>query len=73
MQVPPANCLERGCKHYQGYQFFPETESVKCICPAYPEGIPEDIAYGEEKHLTVRPDQKRTDVFEYQKPFDEEE
>lgn len=63
LQVP--NCFNRGCKHYLGVTQPDGTERTeRSICRAYPEGIPDDIAYGDDKHLTVRPDQNNTTVFE---------
>lgn len=32
-------------------------------CPAYPNGIPEEISTGETTHRTVRPDQVGTTVY----------
>lgn len=38
------------------------TETVNCR--AYPNVIPIEIAYGNDKHLTLRADQKNNYVFE---------
>jgi hypothetical protein len=34
------------------------------ICPAFPEGIPNRIAYGDDPHLEVAPDQVGATVYE---------
>lgn len=39
-------------------------KSVDAIgCLAFPDGIPDAIAYGDDKHTSVRSDQKGTFVF----------
>ena len=58
-------CYERGCKHYIGIKQPDGTElSERPVCKAYPNGIPEDISYGDNKHLKVRDDQKNDIVYE---------
>ncbi len=49
-------CSERGCKHFLGLKRHdgPETEDV-VICEAFPEGIPEEIAYGSNPHTSPFP------------------
>ena len=41
-------CSERGCKHFLGLKRHdgPETED-QVICRAFPDGIPDEIAYGD--------------------------
>jgi hypothetical protein len=48
-------CSERTCKHFIGIDtpdgdVFDETKQVP-VCAAFPEGIPDDIAYGLDLHL----------------------
>lgn len=62
--IPPPECFERKCKYYLGIDQPDGTElSERPICPAFPDGIPDEIAYGEDKHTSVRSDQKGTFVF----------
>jgi hypothetical protein len=47
-------CFARNCKHFLGVvqkegDDFERTEKV--VCAAFPRGIPDDIAYGDELHL----------------------
>jgi len=59
------NCSKRRCRHYIGIAQPDGTEkSERPVCEAYPEMIPNDIAYGHDKHLKVRPDQKNDIVYE---------
>jgi hypothetical protein len=47
------NCFFRKCKHYIGVENMFEAiseDSEKCVCEAFPEGIPDEIAYGDNKH-----------------------
>ena len=58
-------CFERNCKHFTGVSQPDGTEeSERVVCAAYPEGIPNDIAYGRVLHLSVRDDQDNDIVFE---------
>ncbi len=41
-------CFTRSCKHFVGVAQDGET----VICRAFPEGIPDAIAYGNDQHLT---------------------
>lgn len=52
----PPNCYIWGCKHYKGIA-QPEGTEVRerCVCDAFPEGIPEAIAYGKDLHLIAVP------------------
>ena len=49
MQVLESQCQKRGCKHYVGTQFF-DHPVPSHTCKAFPTGIPEEIAYGENDH-----------------------
>ena len=64
MLVEP-NCSIRGCKHYLGVIQPDGTEMTETnYCKAYPDGIPGDIAYGDDKHLNARDDQNNDITFE---------
>jgi hypothetical protein len=49
MQVIPASCADRKCKYYQGYALIKGIPVN--VCTAFPDGIPDAIAYGDNKHL----------------------
>lgn len=58
-------CSERLCRHFQGVLQPDGTEEFETVvCPAYPRGIPDRIAYGDELHLTIQSDQKGDIVYE---------
>ncbi len=57
-------CTRRDCQHYQGVSSPANEKDQKNICAAYLKGIPSVIAYGGNKHLTVRNDQENEIVFE---------
>ena len=62
--IAPPNCWKRNCIHYLGILQPDGTEfSERPICKAYPNQIPNDIAYGKDLHLTVRGDQDNQIVF----------
>ena len=45
------NCYTRKCKHYLGVKWFGDDESSEDNhCLAFPDGIPQEIAYGNNKH-----------------------
>lgn len=65
--LDPPKCYIRQCKHlggvkYLGQDLGEETEVI--FCDAFPEGIPEDIAYGGNKHKKPTPDQGNDIVYE---------
>ena len=47
-------CSQRNCKHFQGVKYLVEDDesSEVVYCAAFPDGIPDDIAYGGNKHLS---------------------
>ena len=58
-------CRIRECIHFRGVIQPDGTElTERVICDAYPEGIPDIIAYGNALHLTVRKDQSTSLVYE---------
>ena len=63
MILPPA-CYERKCLHYLGINQPDGTEaSEHPYCPAFPDGIPEEIVNGSDSHTSVRSDQTGTFVY----------
>ena len=52
------NCSIRRCKHFTGVKSVStDTDAVVPVCPAFPNGIPNEIAYGNNKHSTPLPGQ----------------
>ncbi len=47
-------CSIRKCKHFQGVSDDDEPNQVP-TCAAFPKGIPDEIAYGNNKHLKPYP------------------
>lgn len=47
------NCHKRGCIHYAGVEPGPDgdEEGEHPVCVAFPDGIPDMIAYGDNLHL----------------------
>ena len=52
-------CSKRKCKHYDGVILPVEGDesSEINVCLAFPDGIPPDIAYGNNLHEEVHPEQ----------------
>ncbi len=44
-------CRARSCKHYRGI-VGEEDQGQRPICAAFPDGIPDEIAYGNNLHLS---------------------
>jgi hypothetical protein len=66
--ILPPNCYERKCIYYSGIIQPDGTEKSEVpSCEAYPLGIPDEIAYGEDLHLKVRTDQDNTIIFKREK------
>ena len=58
-------CYKRKCKHYLGVLQPDGTERSEVpYCEAFPEGIPDEIAYGDNNHTTPLADQENEIVFE---------
>ena len=58
-------CRRRCCKHFKGVLQPDGTEASEvCVCPAFPKGIPDRIAYGSDKHLQISSDQVGNVVYE---------
>ena len=61
------NCVKRNCGHYAGgdNKSDPFNESAeRHVCLAFPNGIPDRIAHGEDLHLEIADDQVGEVVFE---------
>lgn len=55
MIVTP-RCFDRKCIHYLGVRQPDETElSEHVVCRAFPNGIPNEIAYGDNDHTSSFP------------------
>jgi len=58
-------CWTRKCKHFLGVLQPDGTEENEWVyCKAFPEGIPEEIAYGDNPHAVTFPGQKNKIVYE---------
>ncbi len=53
MLIEP-NCSKRECIHYRGPDINDDGEEWH-VCDAFPKGIPDEIAYGENLHLKPFP------------------
>lgn len=66
-------CYKRHCKHFLGVSQPDGTEMTEVVvCKAFPKGIPEEIAYGDNKHKESLKDQDNDITFE-KGPFGWEE
>lgn len=64
MMIEP-RCYTRKCKHYLGIIQPDGTEQSETnCCKAFPKGIPDEIAYGDNQHTEVISGQVGTYVFE---------
>jgi len=63
MKTKP-NCFKRKCKHYLGV-VLPDSDGspIRYFCKAYPNKIPDEIAFGNDLHLTKRKDQEGEFIF----------
>lgn len=49
-------CSTRSCRHFKGVAQPSETEvGERVVCAAFPEGIPDEIAYGDNPHTKPYP------------------
>ena len=54
--IQEPRCFTRRCKHFQGVEELGEGEETQvCVCAAFPKGIPDVIAFGDNLHLTPFP------------------
>ena len=58
-------CWIRKCRHFVGVkQDNEDEETERIVCKAFPDGIPEKIAYGTNQHEKPLPDQENDIVYE---------
>lgn len=65
--LEPPKCYYRKCKHYIGVlqRVEGDEDTEVLVCKAFPdEGIPDEIAYGDDPHTEVHLLQDNTIVFE---------
>jgi hypothetical protein len=63
-------CYTRRCKHFLGVKWYGDEESTENnYCEAFPDGIPQEIAYGDNKHLKPLSDQGNEIVYEKESPL----
>lgn len=64
MLIEP-KCHIRHCKHYQGVKQPDGTEMTEVnYCLAFPDGIPNEIGYGTDKHSDPFPNQGNSYVYQ---------
>lgn len=72
MAQPEPQCSIRWCRHFRGMESFASpaqgTDNMVPVCPAFPRGIPRDIAYGATLHLTHDPRQEGDLTYDRIKP-----
>ena len=57
--IQEPRCYTRRCRHFAGVKQSDETEETeKLVCRAFTDGIPEDIAFGTNKHTEPFPGDK---------------
>jgi len=58
-------CFTRECKNYIGVKQDKDGEmNERNVCKAFPDGIPAEIAYGDNLHAIPLPEQKGDFVYE---------
>lgn len=65
--LPVSKCNSRLCKYYRGTRSL-EIGNVVHYCNAFRNGIPDEISYGDNKHMDLLPNQE--DPITYRKGFD---
>jgi len=44
-------CSKRNCRHFEGARWLGDDEPTEVVvCRAFPDGIPSEIAYGDNPH-----------------------
>jgi hypothetical protein len=51
MALKAPQCYKRNCKYFTGIAHGDDELKQVPICTAFPDGIPDDIAYGSNLHL----------------------
>lgn len=64
MTISEPKCSKRNCKHFIGVKPNQNEKLPITICEAFPKGIPDEIAYGDNKHLKPIENQKNEITFE---------
>jgi len=63
--IEQPKCSIRKCRHFLGVkQDNEEEETERVVCKAFPDRIPEEIAYGENLHSEPLPDQGNDIIYE---------
>ena len=57
MLIEP-NCHKRRCVHFRGAESDGDEITDRVFCAAFPEEIPNEIAYGDNLHLTPFPEDR---------------
>ena len=66
MQLQEPRCFTRNCVHFAGVKNRIEGDDLSHVnyCTAFPDGIPDEIAYGDNLHLEPLKGQGNDIVFE---------
>ena len=65
--IDEPNCSKRNCRYFLGVKWLGDTEVSEVVhCQAFPLGIPQEISYGNNKHLKIFKTQKNDITFEVQ-------
>ena len=51
MMIREPRCFTRQCKHFLGVNNVDQEVNQLVVCKAFPDGIPDEIAYGNDLHL----------------------
>jgi len=55
MSLPAPRCYQRGCKHFLGVKNDGDETTERPVCEAFSDGIPKEIAYGDNPHTAPFP------------------
>lgn len=61
--IRESNCSKRNCVHYIGVINDGDERTERHACEAFRDGIPDEIAFGDNLHLTKHPDQKNDFIY----------
>ncbi len=73
MQIEDPKCIKRSCRHVLGIKEFKGSPVPKLYCKAFPNGIPYEIANGNNRHYEPFSGQGNDVVYEKGEMFAEEE
>ena len=62
--ITEPKCSKRFCRFFLGVKNDGDESTERAYCAAYPDRIPDDIAYGEDEHLEIRNDQENDIIYE---------